>query len=57
VELLRKFVPLMVSVWAAVSAVAEEGERLVIVGAGLLTVKFIEFDAPPPGAGFVTTTA
>jgi len=57
VELLRKFVPLLVRVWAAVSAVAEEGERLVIVGAGLLTVKFIEFDAPPPGAGFVTTTA
>ena len=56
-ELLRKFVPLLVRVWAAVSAVAEEGERLVIVGAGLLTVKFIEFDAPPPGAGFVTTTA
>jgi hypothetical protein len=57
VELLRKFVPLIVSVWAAAPAVAEEGERLVIAGAGLLTVKFTEFDAPPPGDGFITTTA
>ena len=27
------------------------------VGAGLLTVKLTELDAPPPGAGLVTTTA
>ena len=47
----------MVNVCAAVAAVAEEGERLAIVGTGLSTMKFIEFEAPPPGAGFVTTTA
>ena len=23
----------------------------------MLTVKFVEFEAPPPGVGFVTTTA
>jgi hypothetical protein len=57
VEVERKFVPLMVRVCAAAPAVAELGERLVMVGAGLLTVKFTEFEAPPPGAGFVTTTA
>jgi hypothetical protein len=50
-------VPLIVKVCAAAPAAAEEGERLVIVGTGLLTVKFIEFEAPPPGDGFVTTTA
>jgi len=56
VELLRKFVPLIVSVWATVPAVAEEGERLVIVGAGLSTVKLTALETPPPGDGFVTTT-
>ena len=35
VELERKLVPLIVSVWAAAPAVTEEGERLVIVGTGL----------------------
>ena len=30
---------------------------LVITGTALFTVKFSAFDAPPPGAGFVTTTA
>jgi hypothetical protein len=57
VELERKFVPLMVSVCAPAPAVAVAGDRLVMVGAGLLTVKFVEFEAPPPGVGFVTTTA
>ena len=57
VEVDRKFVPLMVRVWAAAPTVAEVGERMVMVGAGLFTVKFTEFDAPPPGAGLVTTTA
>ena len=47
----------MVRVCAAAPAVAEAGERLVMVGAGLFTVKFTEFEAPPPGAGLVTTTA
>jgi hypothetical protein len=37
--------------------VAELGDRLVIAGTGLLTVKFTEFEASPPCAGFVTTTA
>jgi hypothetical protein len=39
--------------------VAELGDRLVIAGTGLLAVteNSTEFEAPPPGAGFVTTTA
>ena len=57
VEPEAKFVPVTVSVNAAPPAVAELGERLVMVGRGLFTVKVTEFDAPPPGAGLVTTTA
>ena len=53
----RKFFPFMVKVCAAAPTVADEGERLVMAGTGLLTVKLIEFEAPPPGEGFVTTTA
>jgi hypothetical protein len=34
----------------------EVGERELIWGVGLPTVKLTEFEAPPPGAGFVTTT-
>ena len=49
-------VPLMVKVCAAAAAVAEVGESVVIVGTRLLTVKLTEFEAPPPGMGFVTTT-
>ena len=30
------------------------GERVVVVGTGLLTVRVCAFDVPPPGAGFVT---
>jgi hypothetical protein len=52
----RKFDPLMVSAWDAAPAVAEDGERLLMPGAGLLTAKFATFEAPPPGVGFVTTT-
>ena len=52
----RKFVPLIVSVCAAAPTVADDGEKLVIVGRGLLTAKFMEFEAPPPGDGFVTIT-
>jgi hypothetical protein len=29
---------------------------VVIAGSGLVTVKSSEFEAPPPGGGFVTTT-
>jgi hypothetical protein len=57
VEVGTKFVPSMVRVSAAAPANAEEGERPVIVGTGLFTVKLIEFDAPPPGEGLVTITA
>ena len=49
--------PLMVSVCAAAPALAEDGERVVMVGTRLFTVKFTEFEVPPPGAGLVTTTA
>ena len=55
-----RLVPLTISVNWAPPAVAEFGTKEVIVGAGLLaadTLKFTEFDAPPPGVGFVTTTA
>jgi hypothetical protein len=47
----------MVRVFAAYPTNDEVGERLVMLGTGLSTAKFTEFDAPPPGAGFVTTTA
>jgi hypothetical protein len=59
VELERKFVPLMVSICAAAPAVAVAGERLVMLGTGFVAVteKFTVFEAPPPGTGFVTTTA
>jgi len=56
VDVERNFVPVMVTGVAAAPAVAEAGERLVSVGTGLFTVKFTEFDAPPPGVGLVTTT-
>ena len=60
VELERKFEPLMVRAWAAAPAVTEDGDRLTMDGTALpalFTVKFMEFEAPPPGGGFVTTTA
>ena len=57
IEVERRFVPLIVKVCATAPAVADEGDRLVIAGTGLLTVKLTEFEAPPPGDGFVTTTA
>jgi hypothetical protein len=55
-EVETKFVPFTVSVNAAPPAVALEGERLVIAGSGLLTVKVAAAEVPPPGAGFVTVT-
>ena len=57
VEVETKPVPVIVSVCAAAPAVADDGDKPVIAGTGLLTVKLSELDAPPPGEGFVTTTA
>jgi hypothetical protein len=57
VEFVTKFVPLIVSVKAAPPAVPEDGASEVSVGKGLFTAKLTEFDGPPAGAGFVTTTA
>ncbi len=46
-----------VKVNAALPAVALEGERLLVVGSGLLTVKVSAgVEVPPPGLGFVTVT-
>jgi hypothetical protein len=59
-ELLTKFVPVNVIVNAGTPALTVFGEIEVNVGTGLLdavTLKFTEFDAPPPGVGFVTITA
>jgi hypothetical protein len=55
-EVLTKFVPFTVSVNVAPPAVALVGEIVVMVGAGLFTVKATEFDVPPPGVGLVTVT-
>jgi hypothetical protein len=55
-----KFVPVTTNENAAPPATAEFGASDVTVGSGLLTeltAKLTEFDAPPPGVGFVTTTA
>jgi uncharacterized membrane protein YedE/YeeE len=51
-----KFVPLTVNVNAAPPAVALVGESVVIVGAGLFTVKLTAAEVPPPGAAFTTVT-
>ena len=59
-ELGMKFVPFTVSVNAPEPAATPVGDNVVIVGTGLLpavTLKLTEFDAPPPGVGFVTTTS
>jgi hypothetical protein len=56
VEVLKKPVPLMVRVCAPEPATTGFGEREVITGAGLFTVKFTALDVPPPGVGFVTVT-
>ena len=49
-----KFVPVAVSVIAALPAFAEAGLIEVSVGAGLVTEKWIPLEVPPPGEGFVT---
>ena len=51
-----KFVPVTVSVKAEPPAVADDGLKLVSVGAGLLMVKGIAPDVPPPGFNTVTFT-
>src|SRR5437867_4240858 len=54
---LTKFVPVIVSVEPEVPAILLEGERLLAIGTGLLTVNVSGgVDVPPPGAGFVTVT-
>ena len=57
---LTKFVPFTVNVSAPEPAATPVGESEVTVGTGFVaavTLKFTEFDAPPPGVGFVTITA
>ena len=59
-EVLTKFAPVTVKVNGAEPALMLFGESALIVGTGFVTVvtlKFTEFDAPPPGVGFVTITA
>ena len=56
VELERKFVPLMVKVCADAPAATDTGERELIAGTALPTVKLAGDEVPPPGAGFVTAT-
>jgi hypothetical protein len=55
-EVETKPVPFTVSVNAMPPAVALVGETVLIVGAGLFTVKVTALDVPPPGDGFVTVT-
>jgi hypothetical protein len=53
-ELLRKPVPLTVSVNPLAPAIAVVGARLLIEGTGLTTEKASVADVPPPGAGLET---
>jgi len=54
---LTKLLPLTVSVKAAPPAITLPGERVLVVGSGLFTVKVSAgVEVPPPGAGFVTVT-
>lgn len=55
-EVETKPVPFTVRVKAAPPALALVGEMVVIVGAGLFTVKLTGLEVPPPGAGLVTVT-
>ena len=57
-EVVRKPVPVIVSVWDVAPTAREAGLSCVIVGIGLavgVTVK-VAVAEPPPGAGLVTTT-
>jgi hypothetical protein len=55
-EPVTKFDPFTVSVKAGPPCVALLGESELIAGTGLLMVKVIAFDVPPPGAAFTTVT-
>jgi hypothetical protein len=58
-EFVTKLVPLTVNVNAAPPAVAELGERLVVVGTGLLLALIVNvcaLEVPPPGAGLNTVS-
>ena len=59
-EVLTKFVPVTVNVSAPELTTTPVGDSELIVGTGFcgaVTLKFTEFDVPPPGVGFVTVTA
>jgi hypothetical protein len=59
-DVFRKLVPFTVNVNAPEPAITFVGASVVMVGTGFgaaLTLKFTEFDVPPPGVGFVTVTA
>ena len=56
-ELMVKFVPVAVSVKAALPADLLVGLILLNVGDGLLTAKLTALDVPPPGVGFKTVIA
>ena len=53
-ELLIKLLPLMASVNVAPPAMADAGLSEAIAGVGLLMVKFVAVDNPPPGNGLKT---
>ena len=54
---MTKLLPVMVRVKAGPPAVTLPGERVLVVGSGLFTVKVSAgVEVPPPGAGFVTVT-
>ena len=53
-ELAMKFVPFTVMENCASPTVLEVGTILVVVGAGLFTVKVCALEVPPPGVGLVT---
>ena len=55
-EPLTKLLPLMVSVKVVPPTVAVVGERVLVTGTGLLTVKSIALEIPPPGDGLLTVT-
>jgi len=53
-ELLLKFVPVTVRVKLPLPAVLVVGLMLLSVGVGLLTIKLIASEFPPPGVGLNT---
>ena len=53
---LTKLPPFTVNVNPAPPTSTDEGARLLIDGTGLPTVKDVDVDVPPPGAGLVTVT-